>query len=162
MPPIDTTITAKKMSARERDDAFDLLAQFLSADEHYRDSSAAYGDGGPAALRNALDLFLSRPEHGFVWMVYEADRAVGCCVVCYAISTSAGGIVAKLDDVSVRGGQEGKGIGSFMLASLAGALREAGIRRIDTSCHLANDAARRFYLRQGFLPLNEERLARVL
>lgn len=150
------------MSAREREDAFDLLTQFLSADEHYLDSSAAYGDGGPAALRDALGLFLQRPELGFVWMVHEGEKALACCVVCYAISTSAGGIVAKLDDVSVRPGHEGKGIGGFMLASLGQALRADGVRRIDTSCHLGNAAARRFYTRQGFLPLNEERLALVL
>ncbi len=30
-----------------------------------------------------------------------ADAAVGACVVCYAISTSRGGLVAKLDDVTI-------------------------------------------------------------
>jgi len=150
------------MAGDGRDDAFSLLQQFLSGDEHYLDSRAAYGDGGPAALQDALDLFIRRPDLGFVWLAYEGDMAIGCCVVCYAISTSAGGIVVKLDDVSVRPGYEGNGIGSTMLSGLKKILREAGIRRIDTSCHFENAAARRFYDKHGFVALNEERLSHVL
>ena len=81
-------------------------ATFLADDAHYRASAAAYGDGGRDALARALDLFLARPEIGFVWLAYADDveratQAVGACVVCRAISTSRGTLVAKLDDVTV-------------------------------------------------------------
>ena len=52
--------------------------------------------------------------------------------------------------------------GSALLASLKEELRSHGVRRIDTSCHLENHAARRFYERHGFQPLHEERLACLL
>jgi len=99
---------------------------------------------------------------GFVWLVLDGASVVGCCVVCYAISTSAGAMVAKLDDVCVLPGREGQGIGTALIDGLKSELRSRGVRRIDTSCHLENGRAREFYVRLGFNPLNEERLALVL
>ena len=155
-------ISTKVMTEAEVGDAFRLLRAFLSTDEHYLDSSAAYSDGGQEALSIALALFLSHPELGFVWLAYESGAAVACCVISYAISTSAGAVVAKLDDVSVMPGREGQGIGTALIDSLKAELRNSGIKRVDTSCHLDNLRARAFYVRHGFRPLNEERLALVL
>lgn len=156
------SLSAKAMADAELESTFGVLQAFLASDEHYLDSARAYGDGGPAALRDALGLFLLRPELGFVWLVLDTGRVVGCCVVCYAISTSAGAIVAKLDDVCVAPGREGQGIGTALIDSLKAELSSRGVRRIDTSCHLQNPRAREFYVRRGFRSLNEERLALVL
>jgi ribosomal protein S18 acetylase RimI-like enzyme len=155
-------LSAKAMADAELEAAFELLRAFLVSDEHYRDSANAYGDRGPEALRQALRLFLARPELGFVWLALEERTVVGCCVVCYAISTSAGAIVAKLDDVCVLPGREGQGIGTALIDSLKVELRRRAVRRIDTSCHLDNRRARDFYIRLGFRTLNEERLALLL
>ena len=155
-------LKARAMTDAEVEDAFGLVSAFLSTDEHYLDSSLAYGDGGEDALRSALELFLSHPELGFVWLVYESGVAVACCVVCYAISTSAGAIVVKLDDVSVTPGREGQGIGTMLIDTLKKELRGRGVKRIDTSCHVDNSRAYAFYVRHGFRPLNEQRLAHVL
>ena len=156
------SLSAKAMADPELEDAFGLLRAFLASDKHYLDSSNAYGDAGPPALRDALRLFLARPELGFVWLVFDGGTAVGCCVVCYAISTSAGALVAKLDDVCVLPGSEGRGIGTVLIDSLRVELARHGVRRIDTSCHFGNQRARNFYLRLGFRRLNEERLALLL
>jgi GNAT superfamily N-acetyltransferase len=150
------------MDAAAEADAFRLINEFLREDEHYLDSSGAYGDAGPDALRRALSLFLARPELGFVWLSYDGAEAVGACVVCYAVSTSAGGVVAKLDDFYVVAGRHGQGIGSTHVERLKEELRRAGVKRIDTSVHLDNGEARRFYERQGFVSLREERLACVI
>ncbi len=150
------------MGAADRDGALALLRAFLEADPHYRDVAAVYGDAGPGALGRALDLFLSRPELGFVWVARRGGEVVGCCVVCFAISTSRGAVVAKLDDVNVRPGLEGQGVGSAMLGSLKAHLREAGVERIDTATHFDNPGARRFYERHGFASLREERLSCLL
>ena len=156
------SLNSKVMTDVDLGAAFGLLKDFLESDAHYRDSSSAYGDGGNDALTRALRLFLERPELGFVWLVFDGDRAVGCCVVCYAISTAAGALVAKLDDVCVLSGSEGRGIGTALIDSLRAELARRGVLRIDTSCHLGNQRARNFYLRLGFRPLNEERLALLL
>lgn len=156
------SLAFSRMGAADRDAAFALFLAFLQADPHYLDAAAAYGDGGPQALARALDLFVERPELGFVWMARRGGEVVGCCVACYAISTSRGTLVAKLDDVNVRPGLEGQGIGSAMLASLKDELRRAGVSRIDTATHFDNPGARRFYERHGFASLREERLSCLL
>jgi len=150
------------MTAATKADARSLLGAFLGDDAHYLASAAAYGDGGAEALDRALDLFLARPELGFVWLARSGDDAVGACVVCRAVSTSRGGIVAKLDDVTIRPGWQGRGIGGAMLEALAAHLRGEGASRIDTACHRDNAGAWRFYERQGYQPLDEERIAKLL
>src|SRR5262245_33887940 len=116
-------IDCRRMTMKERDHARGMLLSFLSYDEYYLDSSFAYGAGGNEALDAALDLFLSRPELGFVWLAYEETEPVAACVVCFAISTSLGMVVAKLDDVVVASGKRGRGVGAAHLASLKQELR---------------------------------------
>ncbi len=152
-------IACARMTEASLQEAFGLLSTFLSEDEHYLDSSSAYGHGGDEGLRAALEQFLARPELGFVWLAHDGSTSVGVCVVSFAISTSAGGLVAKLDDVFVRPGRRGEGIGSALLDRLKTELGALGVRRIDTSVHLQNPRSRVFYTRLGFVALNEERLA---
>lgn len=151
-----------RMRAADIGPAESLFLAFLQADPHYLDVAEAYGDGGPQALRSALEMFVDHPELGFVWVARDGAEVVGCCVVCYAISTSRGGLVAKLDDVNVRPGLERRGIGSAMLDSLKEELRRAGVTRIDTATHFENPDARRFYARHGFASLREERMSCLL
>jgi GNAT superfamily N-acetyltransferase len=150
------------MGPSMQDAACDLLGAFLTDDRHYRASSAAYGDGGMPALRRALELFLARPEIGCVWLAHRKSVAVGACVVCYAISTSRGTLVAKLDDVTVRADAQRQGVGAAMLEALASWLRVRGVTRIDSACHRGNAGAWRFYQKLGYQPLDEERIALTL
>ena len=136
-----------------------LLGAFLDSDAHYRASAARYGDGGAEALDRAIDLFLDRPEIGYVWLAQVDGRVVAACVVCNAISTSRGTLVAKLDDVTVHPQWQGQGVGGAMLEALRSHLRGSGMSRIDCGCHRDNAGAWRFYERLGFIPLDEERLA---
>jgi len=156
----------RKMTARQSADAKALLQTFLREDEHYLDSAAAYGDAGPKdgtkALTRAIALFLRRPELGFVWLAYADGKPAGCCVVCYAVSTSMGKVVAKLDDVFVAADYRGKGVGTAMLKALKVELRKKNIGRIDTAVHKGNPGAARYYAWLGFKALGEERLAVVL
>ena len=139
-----------------------MLTTFLSEDEHYLASSKAYGDIGVRGLNDSLDLFLERPELGFVWMAFDEDGAAGICVVCYAISTSMGSVVAKLDDVSVKQDRRGKGVGSDLLEQLKEQLRKEAVTRIDVAVHKDNPEAKHFYEKLGFVSLNEERMAAVI
>ena len=142
-------IRCVRMTSASAARARDLLGAFLRDDAHYRASSRAYGDGGVAALDRAIALFLARPELGFVWMAYDAQTAVAACVVCRAISTSRGSVVAKLDDVTVHPDWQGKGVGGAMLGQLRDQLRVEGMTRIDCGCHRDNEGVWRFYQRLG-------------
>lgn len=150
------------MRAVDVQDAFHMLSDFLGADEHYLASSQAYGDLGMKGLNDALDLFLEHPELGFVWMAYDENGVAGICVICYAISTSMGAVVAKLDDVSVKPDRRGKGIGTELLRQLKDQLRKESVTRIDVAVHMQNPEAKSFYEKAGFVALNEERLAAIL
>jgi ribosomal protein S18 acetylase RimI-like enzyme len=162
----ELAVRCEPMTAATRGAALALLGEFLHADPHYRANASVYGDGGGEALSRALDLFLARPELGFVWLAFAvrdgASNPAAACVVCHAISTSRGGIVAKLDDVTVAHDWQRSGVGSAMLAGLAAELRARGVTRIDTACHRDNAAAWRFYARAGFRPLDEERITLLL
>ena len=155
-------ITCRKMTAADVREAFEMLSAFLTEDEHYLASSAAYGDRGVRGVNDAFYLFLERPELGFVWMAYDDRGVAGICVVCYAISTSLGTVVAKLDDVSVQEDRRGTGVGTAMIEQLKEELRGQSVMRIDVAVHVDNPQAKRFYEKLGFVPLNEERLACVI
>lgn len=150
------------MTAELLPDAAPLINAFLSEDEYYLDSSGAYGDKGEDGIRDALHLFLDRTDLGFVWLAYDGSLPVGVCVVCFAISTSIGGLVIKLDDVFVRTDRQGEGIGSAMLVQLKDELRRLNVRRIDLGVHVRNQPAIGFYAKNGFLPVGEERLSCVV
>lgn len=155
-------ITCRKMTAADVRAAFEMLSAFLTEDEHYLASSAAYGDRGVLGLNDALYLFLERPELGFVWIANDDRGMAGICVVCYAISTSLGTVVAKLDDVSVQQDRRGTGVGTAMLNQLKDELRRQSVMRIDVAVHVDNPEAKKFYEKLGFRQLNEERLACVI
>lgn len=155
-------IRCAKMTKAGLPAAARLLKAFFDEDEFYRDSSGAYGDAGSAPVERALEMFLERPELGFVWLAFRDREAVGMCVICYAVSTSLGAVVGKLDDVFIADSARGQGVGTGMLKTLAAELKAAGVLRIDSAVHVKNADAARFYARLGFQPLNEERIAWLL
>jgi ribosomal protein S18 acetylase RimI-like enzyme len=150
------------MTKSRRADAQALLNAFLREDEHYLETSGSYGDAGLPALKRALELFLRRSDLGFVWLAYAGREPAAVCVVSYAISTSIGGLVAKLDDVYVAPHLHGRGIGTQMLKALKQELKRKRVRRIDTSVHNGNEAAANYYRKNGFTMLGEERLTLLL
>jgi ribosomal protein S18 acetylase RimI-like enzyme len=150
------------MTKTRRADAQALLNAFLREDEHYLETSGSYGDAGLPALKRALGLFVRRSDLGFVWLAYADNEPAAVCVVSYAISTSIGGLVAKLDDVYVAPHLHGRGIGTQMLKALKEELKRKRVRRIDTSVHNGNVAAENYYRKNGFTMLGEERLTLLI
>jgi GNAT superfamily N-acetyltransferase len=163
----EPTLHFRRMTAGDRRDAHDLLAELLLNDDYYADSREAYAgttdrSDVEAALGAALTLFLDRPDYGFVWMSFEDERAVGCALVSYAISPALGAVIANLDGVVVVPGQRRRGIGTQMLEALGDHLKAAEIARLDLSVNIRNGAGREFATALGFLPTYEERYALVL
>ncbi len=162
MSTVAAELVCEAMTAASLPGALAVLTEFLTDDAHYLASSDVYGDAGPGATMAALRLFLERPELGLVYVARRGDDVIAACVACYAISTSRGGLVIKLDDVSVKRAHTGHGIGGAMLEALKVFLRTQGVSRIDCGCHRDNMGAWRFYERHGFRPLHEERIACLL
>ena len=67
-------ISCRRMTKTRRADAQGLLNAFLREDEHYLETSGAYGDAGVPALKRALELFLRRSDLGFVWLAYADNE----------------------------------------------------------------------------------------
>jgi GNAT superfamily N-acetyltransferase len=155
-------VKCKKMTKTRRGDAQLLLDSFLRNDPHYLATSASYGDQGLPALRRAMGLFLRRRELGFIWLAYVMHEPVAVCVISYAISTSIGGLVAKLDDLYVTTDRQGQGIATQLLRDLIEELKRKRIRRIDTAVYRGNRRGSYFYKKLGFKSLHEDRLALVL
>ncbi len=155
-------VICKKVTKKRRADAQLLLDSFLRNDPHYLATGAAYGDQGLPALKRAIGLFLRRPELGFIWVAYLTQEPVAVCVISYAISTSIGGLVAKLDDLCVTAHRRRQGIATQMLKDLIKELKRRRIRRIDTAVHWKNRRGSFFYKKLGFKSLYEGRLALVL
>src|SRR5690606_6604950 len=107
----------------------------------------------------ALELFVKYPENGGAWLTLVNGEYVAVCIFSFAISTSVGDWVVKMDDVYVKEGYRGKGIGQKHIDSLKAYLKNVGIKRIDTSVHMDNADAKRFYQKAGFAPLPEEKLS---
>jgi GNAT superfamily N-acetyltransferase len=152
----------RRMTRTRQADAQALLNGFLREDDHYLETSSNYGDGGLPALKRALGLFLRRSDLGFVWLGYADGKPAAVCVVSYAISTSIGALVAKLDDVYVVPILHRRGVGTAMMKALVQELKRKRVRRIDTSVHRGNSAAEDYYRKNGFVMLGEERLTLVL
>src|SRR4029078_9751755 len=112
-------IRCARMTAAEAPAAIQLLKEFLRDDEFYLDSSAVYGDSGEGGVERAVETFLARPELGFIWLSHLGDEPAGVCIICYAVSTSVGGIVAKLDDVYVAAPARDRGRGLAVLGRRA-------------------------------------------
>ena len=126
-------------------------------------SPATYGDGGPGGAA-ACAGSLRREARARLRLDGEARRPRSWAAAwsAYAISTSRGSLVAKLDDVNVRPGLEGQGIGSRCWTRSRTNCARRGVTRIDTATHFDNPGARRFYERHGFATLREERLSCLL
>ena len=155
-------IRYRKMTPGNRADAVGLIEMFLNEDKFLLECEQVYGHGGENRVAGAARMFLENPALGFIWLAYEDAEPAGVCVACLAVSTSLGALVCKMDDVFVKQNFQGRGIGSRMVSELKKELVRMGVGRIDTSYHLENDGAKRFYEENGFRRLNEERLSCLL
>lgn len=150
------------MQPQDRAEAAALLAHFVRSDSIAPHSHAYGGAGDDLAIHRALTLFFERPDLGFTWLTFDDLRLVGLTTVCFAISTNLGAIVAKVPDVVVTERARSRGIGRFIMETLARELRSVGVGRIDLGVHEGNDGARRFYERVGFVDNHESGMSLVL
>ena len=160
-------LTFRRMTSEDRRDAYGLLRALLLGDPLARDTARAYrgsaaSTDAEAALGQALSLFIERPDYGFIWMAYDGTRAIGCAAVSYAISASAGAVIANLDYLVVIEDRRGEGVGRALLQSLAEHLKFLDVARINISVHTENEAAKEFLSALGFEATHEERMVRGL
>ncbi|HOB61426.1 MAG TPA: GNAT family N-acetyltransferase [Candidatus Competibacteraceae bacterium] len=108
----------------------------------------------PEAQRRGLAHIIGNAAMGAVWVAKQDDRIIGMVNILFTVSTALGERVALLEDMVVAPAHRGAGVGSALIAAAIAWARGQGCRRITLLTDRANEAAQRFYRRQGFAASN--------
>ena len=100
-------------------------------------------------VKPALVPLLASDELGVVHLVEEEGWALGYAIVTWGYSLESGGRDALIDEIYIR--DRGSGVGTFLLAAILEDLKARNIPRLTLETEKANEAARRFYSRHGFV-----------
>lgn len=107
------------------------------------DSDAASREAGIAPL-------LEGSPHGVVYLMGPQKAPIGYVVICFGWSVEFGGMDGFLDEIYVRPGVRGRGIGSEVLSQLTKALSDAGMKALHLEVRKDDDQTRRFYQKLRF------------
>lgn len=105
-----------------------------------------------AKQARALEKILSDATVGRVYVARESGKVVAMATLLYTISTAEGGMAALLEDLIVRPGHRGRGIGSALLRYLLAEAKKQGALRVTLLTDAHNDRARALYAKLGFQP----------
>lgn len=105
-------------------------------------------DGAEAS--RALDTLLADERLGAVWLVRRAGEAAGYFVLSFGFSLEFRGRFALLDELFLREGHRGGGVGRLAVEQAVRACREEGIHALRLEVEHHNTAAQTFYGRLGF------------
>ena len=103
-----------------------------------------------AKQRRGLEVILSDPRIGRIYVAREGARVVGMVSTLYTISTAEGGMAAWLEDLVVLPECRGRGIGPALLSYAIGAARDAGALRMTLLSDEDNALAHAVYAAEGF------------
>lgn len=100
--------------------------------------------------RRGLKLILSAPNEWRVFVAEGGGRVVGMCSVHRLVSTAEGAESALIEDMVVRKGWRGKGVGRKLLAAAETWSFAQGFRRLQLLADRDNKKALLFYRRNGW------------
>ena len=104
----------------------------------------------PERQRRALRLLLADPSRGRIYVARRGARVLGMASVLRVVSTAEGGPAGLLEDLVVRPGARGAGIGSALLAFAVERCRADGLLRLTLLTDRGNRRAQRLYRAAGF------------
>jgi ribosomal protein S18 acetylase RimI-like enzyme len=134
--------TWREASAGEAPLLLELMREFYASDHLSFEEERA---------RRALAELLTNPSLGRVWLIEMAGRPAGYIVLAFGFSLEFGGRDAFIDELYVRPGFEGRGLGRATLTLVEREARASGVRTLLLEVRLGNDRARRLYERAGFV-----------
>jgi GNAT superfamily N-acetyltransferase len=118
----------------------EMAARYAVLDRHVFDSATATAGFEP---------LLESDAHGVVWLLGGRQEPLGYAVVTWGWSVEGGGPEALLDEIFVE--EQGRGIGSAAVAEIIEDCRARHMLRIFLETEAHNEAARRLYVRNGFV-----------
>jgi len=129
--------TIRRADAKDLHDLMPMVQEFCEIDAHPFDHQM---------VRSALKPLLEDNLYGAVWLIGEPP--LGYVVVTWGFSLESGGRDALIDEFYLR--ERGSGLGSEAIQQILAELARQGFRRVFLETEPHNEAARRFYARQGF------------
>ncbi len=105
-----------------------------------------------ATRRAALAPLLEGSPHGCVYLAGPVRAPIGYVIISFGWSIEFGGLDGFVDEIFIRPGVRGRGIGTEILLSLPKTLAKAGMRAIHLEVDRGNAAARRVYEKLRFEP----------
>jgi ribosomal protein S18 acetylase RimI-like enzyme len=126
----------------------------LAADYHEEHGMAQ----DAAARSGALGPLLEGSPHGAVYLAGPVRAPIGYVVITFGWSVASGGLDGFVDEIYVRPGVRGRGIGTELLHSVPRTLARAGLRAIHLHVDRDDARARRLYGRAGFQPREDAML----
>jgi ribosomal protein S18 acetylase RimI-like enzyme len=136
---VETTFTP----ARPAD--ADLLVELMRAFYEFDHIPFDEGDG-----RAALTQLISDERLGRVYLIRSGEEVIGYFVLTFGFSLEFKGRAAFVDELFLREGFRGRGVGRRALAFAEGQCRDAGVRALHLEVERANTNAQGLYRRAGF------------
>ena len=102
------------------------------------------------ARRAALVPLLEGSPHGVIYLMGPARAPIGYVAVSFGWSIQFGGMDGVVDEIYIRPGVRGRGIGSEVLLALPNALAKAGLKALHLEVARDNPRARKLYGKLGF------------
>lgn len=121
----------------------DLLSVLFSQEAEFTPDAQAQSRG--------LAQIISHADIGTVLVARQDDQIMGMVNVLFTVSTALGERVALLEDMVVSPAARGAGVGTRLLAGAIACARAQGCKRMTLLTDRTNEAAQRFYGKQGFV-----------
>lgn len=110
------------------------------------------------ARQRAIMPLLEGIPHGVIYLVGPARAPIGYIALSFGWSLEFGGMDGTIDELFIRPGVRGRGIGSEVLLKLPKALSEAGLAALHLEVARNNPHALRFYKKLHFKSRDEYHL----
>lgn len=101
-------------------------------------------------LRSAVLPLLEGSPHGAIYIAGPVRAPIGYIVVTFGWSLEFGGMDGFVDEIYIRPGVRGRGLGTELLSSMPKTLAESGVKALHLKVARSNTKARAVYEKMGF------------
>lgn len=106
----------------------------------------------PEMRSDALTPLLEGSPYGAVYLIGPARGPIGYIVVTFGWSVEFGGLDGFIDEIYIRSGVRGRGVGAEVITSLAAMLKSVEVKALHLEVDPKNERALRLYNRCHFKP----------
>lgn len=103
-----------------------------------------------AMRQAALTPLLEGSPHGAAWLIGPARAPIGYIVVCFGWSLEFGGMDGFVDELYVRPGVRGRGIGSDVVSNIGTTLAQSGLKALHLEARRDDTRVQDIYTRALF------------